>query len=127
MRDDSIYARIYDVVRRVPRGKVTTYGEVAKLAGIPGHARQVGYALNALPEDLDVPWQRVINARGEISLRSTPGGWGNYQRQLLEAEGIVFDSAGRISLERFGWRGNTGRGRQVRSYARERVASSSRR
>ncbi|HEY5666016.1 MAG TPA: MGMT family protein [Gammaproteobacteria bacterium] len=94
-------ARIYTVVSLIPAGKVTTYGQVATLAGIAGQARQVGYALAALDDDNDVPWHRVINARGEISLR--PGGGEQRQRRLLEAEGVRFDSRGRVSLERYGW------------------------
>ena len=62
------YSRIYAVVRRIPRGRVATYGQVAELAGLPGHARQVGYALHALPRGTTVPWHRVLNARGALSL-----------------------------------------------------------
>ncbi len=103
------YGRIYAVVRRVPVGRVTTYGEVAWLAGLPGRARQVGYALHALrSEDEGVPWQRVVNARGEVSPRAEPGLDG-LQRRMLEAEGVVFDARGRIDLERFRWRPRTRR------------------
>ncbi len=101
---ESSYQRIYDVVRRIPEGRVATYGQVAALAGLPGHARQVGYALHALPEGSDVPWQRVINARGEVSQRSGPGWEEGYQRHLLEEEGVVFDLRGRVDLKRFRWR-----------------------
>ena len=104
MRPNPTYLRIYAVVRCIPRGKVGTYGQVAAFAGIPGHARQVGYALHALPEDHDVPWHRVINAKGEISQRASPGSV-NRQRAMLEKEGIVFDSHLRIDLSRFGWTG----------------------
>lgn len=97
------YHRIYAVVARIPYGKVATYGQVAVLAGLPGHARQVGYALYATPEDLDIPWQRVINAKGEVSLRADPGFEEGYQRHLLEEEGVVFDARGRVSLKRFLW------------------------
>jgi methylated-DNA-protein-cysteine methyltransferase-like protein len=97
------YHRIYQVVRRIPRGRVATYGQVAALAGLGGHARQVGYALHALPDDEDVPWQRVINARGEISLRGDNSN-DRLQRMLLEEEGIRFDRRGRIDLERYRWR-----------------------
>lgn len=90
------------MVRRIPEGRVATYGQVAALAGFPGHARQVGYALHDLPADTDVPWQRVINARGEVSPRAAPGSEG-YQRHLLEEEGVVFDAAGRVDLRRFRW------------------------
>jgi methylated-DNA-protein-cysteine methyltransferase related protein len=100
----SSYQRIYRVVKRIPRGKVATYGQVAMLAGLPGHARQVGYALHALRPGRGVPWQRVINAKGEISLRG-PSGEGGLQQALLESEGVRFDRAGRVDLKRFGWRG----------------------
>jgi len=97
------YARIYAVVRRIPRGKVATYGQVAALAGMRGRARQVGYAMYALRPGTTVPWQRVVNAKGEISRRAVLGGELR-QRMLLEAEGVEFDWRGRISLKRFGWR-----------------------
>lgn len=97
-----LYARICEVVRRVPRGKVATYGQIARLAGIPGHARQVGYALHALPRESEVPWHRIINAKGEISLKGE-GPWEHRQRDLLEHEGVQFDQGGRISLRRFQW------------------------
>lgn len=95
--------RILDVVREIPEGRVATYGQVATLAGFPGHARQVGYALSDLPEGTRIPWQRVINARGEISRRSEPSGREGFQRHLLEEEGVVFDTAGRVDLGRFRW------------------------
>jgi len=97
------YARIHAVVRRIPRGRVATYGQVAQLAGLSGHARQVGYALHALSEGSPVPWQRVVNARGEVSPRRMPG-WVGLQRALLEREGIDFDARGRIDLSRRIWR-----------------------
>jgi methylated-DNA-protein-cysteine methyltransferase related protein len=95
--------RIYAVVRRIPRGRVATYGQVAELAGVPGHARQVGYAMAALPAGTTVPWQRVINAAGMVSRRKMPGEELT-QRQLLEREGIRFDGRGRVALERVRWR-----------------------
>ena len=100
---ESVRGRIYEVVRRIPAGKVATYGQVATLAGARGHARQVGYALHDLPDGADVPWHRVINARGQISVRSSPG-CGADQRSLLESEGVEFDSLERIDLSRFRWR-----------------------
>jgi methylated-DNA-protein-cysteine methyltransferase-like protein len=103
------YQRIYAVVRRIPKGKVATYGQVARLAGLPGHARQVGYAMHALPAGTAVPWHRVINARGEISVRSQFGDEVR-QRLLLEAEDVEFDWRGRIPLERYGWRKRRRRG-----------------
>lgn len=102
VRPSGSYQRIYAVIRRIPRGRVATYGQIARLAGLPGHARQVGYALHALPSATALPWQRVVNASGGISLRSSSGAIS--QRILLEREGVTFDMRGRISLERFGWR-----------------------
>ena len=93
---------IYDVVVQIPRGRVATYGQIAELAGIARQPRRVGYALSALPKNSGVPWHRVINAKGEISVRSG-GGPDPVQRRLLKQEGVVFDRAGRISLERFRW------------------------
>jgi len=97
------YERIYAVVCRIPSGKVSTYGTVARLAGFPGRARQVGYALHALSDEKDVPWQRVVNARGQISLGPEVG-LNSLQRQMLEAEGVFFDGRGCINLDEFGWR-----------------------
>ncbi len=101
------YRRIYAAVRRIPRGRVATYGDIARVAGLPGQARLVGYALHALPAHSSVPWHRVLNARGTISLgRQEPGG-GLAQRFLLEREGVVFDANGRVSLEAFRWQPRT--------------------
>ncbi len=107
------YARIDAVVRRIPRGRVSSYGEIARLAGLPGRARQVGYALHALPEAEEVPWQRVVNAQGGISLGGDTG-LGSLQRNMLETEGIVFNDRGRIDLKRFGWRPRHGSRRRVK-------------
>lgn len=73
------------------------------MAGLPGHARQVGYALHALPEGSDVPWHRVINARGEVSERSEPGPAEGYQRHLLAEEGVELDERGRVELAEYRW------------------------
>lgn len=97
------YKDIYAVVRRIPRGRVATYGQVAELAGLPGHARQVGYALHALADGTTVPWHRVVNASGRCSLRAVPGAELT-QRLLLEREGIRFDAGGRIALAKVRWR-----------------------
>ncbi len=99
----SRWLEFYDVVRQIPAGRVATYGQVAALAGYSRHARQVGYALFALDGDSDVPWQRVVNARGEISSRAMGGYAENRQRALLEGEGVDFSPAGRIDLSRFRW------------------------
>ncbi|HEX9024159.1 MAG TPA: MGMT family protein [Geobacteraceae bacterium] len=104
------YQEIYEVVSRIPAGRVATYGQVARLAGIPGHARQVGYALSALDDHSTVPWQRVVNARGMISPRSGDNSMELVQRLLLEAEGVKFEGDGRISLARFQWRPGDGIG-----------------
>lgn len=102
-RGSGSYDRIYAVVRQIPEGRVATYGQVAALAGLPGHARQVGYALSALSADGTVPWHRVINAEGRVSPRSEPG-YDGYQRHLLQGEGVRFDRHGRVSLSEFRWR-----------------------
>ena len=101
-------SRIYAAVRRIPRGRVSTYGAIADLAGLDGHARQVGYALHDLPPNSGVPWHRVVNARGEISPRSA-GDSHELQRLLLEAEGVEFELSGRIDLTRFGWKKSASR------------------
>jgi methylated-DNA-protein-cysteine methyltransferase related protein len=88
------------MVRRIPRGRVATYGQVASGAGLPGRARQVGYALHALPQGTRVPWHRVINARGAISRRAHPHEEIT-QRILLERERVEFDAGGRVNLRRF--------------------------
>jgi len=100
---EGAYARIYAVVRRIPRGQVATYGQIAELAGLPGHARQVGYALHALPSGTAAPWHRVLNASGAVSLRAVPGAELT-QRQLLEREGVAFDLRGRVRLSAVRWR-----------------------
>lgn len=99
----SMYQHFYDVVRRIPSGRVSTYGTVAREAGLPGRARQVGYAMAALPDDHDVPWHRVINARGEVSPRRGGSPFEELQRVMLEAEGISFDARGRVNLDLKGW------------------------
>ena len=105
-RHSDAYERIYAVVRRIPRGRVATYGQIAALAGFGRQARMVGYALHALPHDARMPWQRVINAAGRISDRSDPRA-ALRQRELLEAEGVEFDGRDRISLVRYRWRPRT--------------------
>ena len=100
--EDSYYEQIYEMVCSIPEGKVATYGQIARLVNRPNGARQVGYALAALPEDHEVPWHRVINAKGEISARSKSG-YEDYQRILLEEEGVEFNPAGRIYLTQFRW------------------------
>jgi methylated-DNA-protein-cysteine methyltransferase-like protein len=105
------YERIWSVVRNVPAGRVATYGQIAELAGLEGHARQVGYALHHLPEASDVPWHRVVNARGEISPR-TAGDSHELQRMLLEAEGVELDAKGRMDLNAYRWESDGARPRR---------------
>jgi methylated-DNA-protein-cysteine methyltransferase-like protein len=105
----TIHRRIYAVVSRIPRGRVATYGQVARLANLPGQARLVGYALSALPEKSRVPWHRVVNAGGQVSPRRDGGPMASIQRYLLERENVVFDSRGIILLARFRWRPRQGR------------------
>jgi len=94
--------QVYAIVANVPEGKVVTYGQIAGWLDRPGAARQVGFAMAACPRERNLPWHRVINARGEVSKRSTPQGE-SLQRQLLYSEGVVFNQAGRIDLKRFQW------------------------
>lgn len=101
----STFQRIYAVVKQIPAGRVATYGDVARMAGMPRSARVVGYALHAL-SDSSVPWHRVVNARGELSLGKVDTTEGIEQRILLEDEGVEFDPDGRVDLERYGWSGN---------------------
>lgn len=91
----------YDTIACVPYGKVATYGQIATLAGYPGRARQVGFALAGMPGESDLPWHRIINAQGKVSPRS--GSSHLVQYELLASEGVVF-TAQRIDLKRFGWR-----------------------
>jgi methylated-DNA-protein-cysteine methyltransferase-like protein len=97
---DPVYQKIYSVVRRIPKGKVATYGQVARLAGIPNQPRRVGYALGIC--DGDLPWQRVVNAKGEVSPRWDPDA-PDRQKSLLLDEGVQFEK-GRIVLERYQWK-----------------------
>jgi len=97
--------RVYDMVRRVPHGRVVSYGGIAAMLGHPRAARGVGHALHALDADTDVPWWRVINRNGEISIRGDPHA-PQLQRLLLRREGVRFDQRGRVSWKRFGWTGD---------------------
>jgi len=95
-----LYEKIYSTIRKILRGKVATYGQIARLAGLGPHARLVGYALHALTPEKRVPWHRVVGAGGKISLR---GEGMTIQRKLLESEGVEFTEGGKIALSRFGW------------------------
>ena len=100
-----IYALVWGIAKRIPRGRVATYGQLAALLGMPKHARQVGYALSASPGNMKIAWHRVVNAEGRISLRLKhwETGSDDLQRFLLEAEGVTFDDSGRIDLKKFRW------------------------
>lgn len=98
-----LHERIYEVVRMVPSGRVATYGQIAEIAG-RCTPRMVGYAMAAVPFGSDVPWQRVINSQGRISVRGD-GGESPEQRAMLDAEGVVFSASGRVDLREFGWTG----------------------
>ena len=105
------YERVWDFVRRIPRGRVLTYGLVSHYLGGPLSAQGVGWALKALPEPgkgrnysaASVPWHRVINARGEMSTHKNPDIPPGMQREMLEQEGVTFDSEGRVNLNEFLW------------------------
>lgn len=99
--NSSNFERIYNLVRQVPVGKVATYGNIARWLGWPRGARTVGWALRAAPAGSGIPWHRIVNAQGRISLTDDD----DRQRRLLEAEGVVFDTSGRIDLGIYGWTG----------------------
>jgi methylated-DNA-protein-cysteine methyltransferase related protein len=99
-KDAHLYPRIYSIVRQIPSGRVASYGQIAKIVGCT--AREVGYAM-AAAKGVDVPWQRVINSQGKISLGEQAGG--ALQRQLLENEGVQFDERDRVSFDIYGWLG----------------------
>ncbi len=98
-RREGTYPAIWTAVCRIPRGKVSSYGQIASLAGFPGQPRLAGYALHNIPPGSDIPWHRVLNAQGKISLA---GAVGKEQRKLLEREGVVF-LRDRVNLGRHGW------------------------
>lgn len=100
----SFYTRVYEVVRLIPYGKAATYGQIAAIISHSGAARTVGWALRALKNGTDVPWHRVINARGSVSTSYQEGGE-ILQQTMLEEEGIVFDDQGRADLSIYGWEG----------------------
>ena len=99
----SKYQVIYNVVRKIPVGKVLTYGQVAELAGLYGKARLAGYALFRVELESDIPWQRVVNAKGEISYSEARCGGDYLQKTLLEQEGIEFKLNNCIDLKKYRW------------------------
>ncbi|MFT5299822.1 MAG: methylated-DNA-protein-cysteine methyltransferase-like protein [Mariniblastus sp.] len=93
---------ILTIIGQIPSGRVASYGQIAKLAGIPRNARQVGAVLRALPRKSDTPWHRIVNSNGEIAARGNPQAEA-YQRIKLEEEGVTFTELGRVSINQFGW------------------------
>jgi methylated-DNA-protein-cysteine methyltransferase related protein len=100
----AFHSRVYRIVSACPKGRVVSYGAVAAMAGKPRAARAVGAAMRDLPEDSGVPWWRVINSKGEISMRDIGHGPA-IQRTLLHGEGVRFSRAGRVDWEKYGWSG----------------------
>lgn len=105
---EGTHARILAVVRRIPRGKVATYGQVAELAGFPRQPRLAGYALHALPEGTPLPWHRVLGAGGRLTLARLSVSSATTQRLRLEREGVRFDARGRVVLAKYLWRSGMG-------------------
>ncbi len=100
---DNFFESIYRLVRQIPPGQVATYGQIAALLGNPRGARAVGWAMRAAPED--VPWQRVINSQGRVSVRGRDIYEVPLQQALLEAEGVVFSPDGQVDLRLYQWTG----------------------
>lgn len=98
--NDAFLMPVFSIIHQIPKGKVATYGDIARMAGYPGYARHVGKALGRLPKDSQLPWFRVVNAKGELSLSG-----GDHQRQkaLLESEGVRFTAQQRLSLRLYRW------------------------
>ena len=101
--EPSFDQRVWQAVALVPPGQLATYGQIAELIGAYGCARQVGWALRRLPLPSDVPWHRVVNAQGRISMSLSREGSDWMQRDLLLAEGIPVDGEGRLPLARYRW------------------------
>lgn len=101
-QDPDLNQRIWQVIALIPRGKVATYGDIARHAGLPGGARRVGYALRNLPAGTRIPWHRVINAQGRLSLPPDSAS-GRSQRERLQAEGIEFRNRTQINLKTCRW------------------------
>ena len=100
----ALYNKIYSYVGKIPYGKVATYKQIALMAKTGNNPRLVGYALNKLPENMGVPWHRVINSKGEISFALSRNGHDYLQKELLQKEGVVFNNRGRVDLSIYGWK-----------------------
>lgn len=103
MAKGNFFENVWSVVRQVPEGRVVSYGQIAALLGSPRAARTVGWALHSTPEDSDIPWHRVINSKGRISISGCEHD-PNIQRVLLEQEGVEFDERDTIDMEKYQWR-----------------------
>lgn len=101
-KQGEFFKKVYAQVKKIPRGRVSTYGEIARQIGFKRYARQVGYALNAVKPEDQVPWHRVVNAQGGISVRKE-GHADQLQKKLLEQEGVVFSSLDKINLKLYQW------------------------
>ena len=101
--DVNWYKEVWKVVSEIPPGHVLTYGEVARLSGLPKAARRVSQALRRAPGDMKLPWHRVINSQGKISFPENSNGW-QRQKDMLETEGVVFLN-GKVDLDQYGYRG----------------------
>ena len=100
---DAAVAAICAVIRRIPKGWVATYGQVAAMAGLPRRSRLVGHVLRHLDPATEIPWHRVVNAKGEVSYTPSRNGSDALQQRLLQREGVEFDDRNRFNLERFRW------------------------
>lgn len=99
---NELHRQILEVIVLIPYGKVASYGQIARLAGLPKHARLVGYLLKHLDKESQIPWYRVINSQGRISVTHIDENGKNIQQDLLEAEGVYLLN-GKVSLKKFGW------------------------
>ena len=95
--NDAFFTKVYDIVAQIPRSRVISYGQIARMIGAPGAARMVGWAMRVCPEGL--PWQRVVKADGSVAA----GGWGEMRRALLMEEGVLFTEDGRVDMDRCRW------------------------
>lgn len=106
-REKNTFEKVYEIVKQIPKGKVTTYGIIASIIGNPRLSRAVGYALHAVPEGQELPCHRVVNRKGELSAAFQYGGV-NQQRILLEDEYVEFEKDGTVVLEKHLWYGPEG-------------------
>jgi methylated-DNA-protein-cysteine methyltransferase-like protein len=95
----TFFEQVYDIVEMIPRGRVASYGQIARMLGRPRAAREVGWAMSNCPDGL--PWQRVVMKDGSV----TGGVWSEMRRALLAGEGVAFTKDGRVDMERHGWEG----------------------